>query len=128
VSAGISALKTVSRELSTGWTTREPAPDVPRVSLRQLTAASWLSPYQEMDVTRYIKTVEERIVNGVRQALHTHGYQTEQFEQHVYQVSGGSVFVQAMSGGSVATGPNGSATSHNTAPAPAHGTPSTDPS
>ncbi|MDQ1023682.1 hypothetical protein QF035_001264 [Streptomyces umbrinus] len=128
VSAGISALKTVSRELGTGWSTREPAPDVPRVSLRQLTATSWLSPYQEMDVTRYIKTVEERIVNGVRQALHAHGYQTEQFEQHVYQVSGGSVFVQAMSGGSVATGPHGSATSHNTAPAPAHGTPSTDPS
>lgn len=85
------------------------APDVPRVSLRELAGNGRLSPLQEMDATRYIKTVQERIVNGMRQALTEHSYHTDQFEQHVYQVSGGSVFIQEMSGGAVATGSHGRA-------------------
>jgi len=125
VSAAIGGLKHICREISAGWSLREPPPDVPRVSLRELASAPRLSPFQEMDVTRYIKTIQERIVNGVREALHDHGYETDQFEQHIYQLSGGSVFVQDMSGGSIATGSHGSA-SHTSAPA--HTAPHTDPS
>ncbi|WP_221350745.1 hypothetical protein [Streptomyces beigongshangae] len=124
VSTGLGALSTLAREIAAGWSDRDPAPDVPRVSLRQLASTAQLSPYQEMDTARYIKTVQERVVNGMRQALRSHGYQTDQFEQHVYQLSGGSVFIQDMSGGAVATGSQSSATAHTT-PAPAHGTPRT---
>ncbi|MFE7030536.1 hypothetical protein ACFU9Y_09510 [Streptomyces sp. NPDC057621] len=123
VSTALGALGTLIREIGTGWSDREADPDVPRVSLRQLACTTDLSPYQEMDVTRYIKTVQERIVNGMREALQSHGYRTDQFEQHVYQLSGGSVFVQDMSGGAVATGSHGSATAHGNAPASANGTP-----
>ncbi|MFJ2262874.1 hypothetical protein ACIOKD_31975 [Streptomyces sp. NPDC087844] len=123
VSTALGALRTLAREVGSSWSDRETDPDVPRVSLRQLAGTTGLSPYQEMDVTRYIKTVQERIVNGMREALQSHGYRTDQFEQHVYQVSGGSVFVQDMSGGAVATGSHGNATAHNNAPAAPNGTP-----
>ncbi|WP_328492259.1 hypothetical protein OHS59_05485 [Streptomyces sp. NBC_00414] len=122
VSTAVGALRTIVGEITTGWSDRETTPDVPRVSLRQLASTTGLSPFQEMDVTRYVKTVQERIVNGMREALRSHGYRTDQFEQHVYQLSGGSVFVQDMSGGAVATGSHGNATAHNNAPAQANGT------
>ncbi|MCX4238212.1 hypothetical protein [Streptomyces ortus] len=123
VSTALGALRTLAREFGTGWSDREADPDVPRVSLRQLAGTTRLSPYQEMDATRYIKTVQERIVKGMREALQSHGYRTDQFEQHVYQLSGGSVFVQDMSGGAVATGRHGHATAHTNPPAGTNGTP-----
>ncbi|GGX57437.1 hypothetical protein [Streptomyces fructofermentans] len=125
VDTAIGALGTIARDIGTGWSDRDSVPDVPRFSLRQVAGTKGLSPYQEMDVTRYIKTIQERIVNGVRQALQEHGYQTDQFEQHVYQLGGGSVFIQDMSGGAVSTGRHGSAHAHPSAPA--HGAPRTDP-
>ncbi|MEU4654031.1 hypothetical protein AB0G32_08825 [Streptomyces sp. NPDC023723] len=117
VDAAVGALGT----LRGTWSARfggEPLPDVPRVSLRALASAKRLSVFQEMDATRYVKTIQERIVNGVREALKTHGYRTEEFEQHVYQLSGGSVFVGAMSGGAIATGRHGSATHTDNGAAP----------
>ncbi|MFB8760473.1 hypothetical protein [Streptomyces nigra] len=116
----IGALGGLRREIASGWSEGAEPPDVPRVSLRALAAQQRLSRFQDMDAERYIKTVEERIVGGVRTALREHGYRTEEFEQHIYQVSGGGVFIQDMSGGSVATGSHGQATSH-TAPPPGGG-------
>ncbi|MFF6996450.1 hypothetical protein ACFY93_16070 [Streptomyces sp. NPDC008313] len=118
LSTGIGALATVASAF-TANAADERTPDVPRMSLRQLAAGTALSPFQNMDADRYIKTVEERIVNGVRQALKEHGYRTDEFEQHVYQVSGGGVFINDMSGGAVSTGSHGSA-SHTTNPGPPH--------
>ncbi|MEU1518398.1 hypothetical protein ABZ490_40705 [Streptomyces sp. NPDC005811] len=124
VDAGIGGLATLRNTVATGWSEREPLPDVPRLSLRVLAGDKGLSAFQRMDSTRYVKTIQERIVNGVREALKAHGYRTEEFEQHVYQLSGGSVFIKDMSGGAVATGSHGRAT-HNDPPQPPPSAPPT---
>ncbi|MFD4570776.1 hypothetical protein ACFWNK_03370 [Streptomyces sp. NPDC058417] len=117
VDAGIGGFATARDAVTVGWSDRTDQPDVPRVSLRELVSTDGLSGFQRMDASRYVKTIQERIVNGVREALKSHGYRTEEFEQHVYHLSGGSVFIKDMSGGAVATGSHGSAT-HHTAPPP----------
>jgi hypothetical protein len=122
VNCAIGALGSLYREITSGWFDGEELPDVPRVSLRALAAQKDLSRFQEMDAERYIKTVQERIVGGVRVALREHGYRTEEFEQHIYQVSGGGVFIKDMSGGAIATGSHGQASSR-TSPAPGTGLP-----
>lgn len=118
VDTGIGGLATLRNAVTTGWKDSEALPDVPRVSLRELVSTDRLSAFQRMDSTRYVKTIQERIVNGVREALKAHGYRTEEFEQHVYQLSGGSVFIKDMSGGAVATGSHGSAAHHTGTPSP----------
>lgn len=117
VDTGIGGLATLRSALMTGWKDSEEPPDVPRVSLREVASTQGLSAFQRMDSTRYVKTIQERIVNGVREALKAHGYRTEEFEQHVYQLSGGSVFIKDMSGGAVATGSHGHAAHHAGTPA-----------
>jgi hypothetical protein len=39
-----------------------------------------------MDVSRYIKSVQDRIASGVRDALDERGFRTERFEQLIMQV------------------------------------------
>ncbi|GGO52444.1 hypothetical protein GCM10012287_36790 [Streptomyces daqingensis] len=85
------------------------APDAPLVSIRELAGTSELSLFQEMDVSRYIKTVQDRIASGVRDALEQHGYRTDRFEQQIVNVRDGGVFIKEMSGGAVATGEHGRA-------------------
>lgn len=116
LAVGLGAAASFGSEIRTEVANRDPAPDVPRVSLRQVASTQALSPFQEMDVARYIKTIQDRIVNGMRDALKNHGYRTDRFEQHVYQVSGGSVFIGEMSGGAVATGTHGRASHSDSAP------------
>lgn len=122
VSCAIGALGSVYREIASGWSDGDEPPDVPRVSLRAAAAQKDLSIFQETDAERYIKTIQERIAGGVRVALREHGYRTEEFEQHIYQVSGGGVFIKDMSGGAIATGSHGQASSR-TSPAPGTGLP-----
>ncbi|MGJ5761038.1 hypothetical protein [Streptomyces galbus] len=118
VESGLGGFATLRSTLTARRSDRDRLPDVPRVSLRALACTGRLSAFQEMDSTRYVKTIQERIVNGLREALKAHGYRTEEFEQHVYQLSGGSVFIQDMSGGAVATGSHGSAAHHAAGPQP----------
>lgn len=122
VSCAIGALGSIYREIASGWSDGDEPPDVPRVSLRAAAAQKDLSIFQETDAERYIKTIQERIAGGVRVALREHGYRTEEFEQHIYQVSGGGVFIKDMSGGAIATGSHGQASSR-TSPAPGTGLP-----
>lgn len=122
VTCAIGALGSVYREIASGWSDGDEVPDVPRVSLRAAAAQKDLSIFQETDAERYIKTIQERIAGGVRVALREHGYRTEEFEQHIYQVSGGGVFIKDMSGGAIATGSHGQASSR-TSPAPGTGLP-----
>ncbi|NKQ26690.1 hypothetical protein [Streptomyces galbus] len=116
VESGLGGFATLRSTLTARRSDADRLPDVPRVSLRALACTGRLSAFQEMDSTRYVKTIQERIVNGLREALKAHGYRTEEFEQHVYQLSGGSVFIQDMSGGAVATGSHGSAAHHAAGP------------
>ncbi|MGK5631478.1 hypothetical protein [Streptomyces sp. URMC 123] len=83
---------------------RRALPDGPATSVRELGSTTDISLFQEMDVARYVKTVQDRIISGVHEALRARGYDTGEFEQQIVNVSGGGVFIGSMSGGAVATG------------------------
>ncbi|MET7935101.1 hypothetical protein [Streptomyces sp. NPDC005322] len=70
-------------------------PDGPWASVRQLGSDTGASLFQEMDVSRYLKSVEDRVANGVRRALDEAGWETGEFEQKVINVSGGGVFIES---------------------------------
>ncbi|MEU5974852.1 hypothetical protein [Streptomyces sp. NPDC047315] len=61
-----------------------------------LTAEEKASLFQEMDVSRYLKSIQDRITDGVSQALREAGWQTEEFEQKIVHVSGG-VYIDSAS-------------------------------
>ncbi|MFF1479581.1 hypothetical protein ACFVYD_18800 [Streptomyces sp. NPDC058301] len=88
---------------------RHAPPDGPATSVRELGSTDDLSVFQDMDVKRYVRTVQDRIASGVREALRAKEYETGDFEQQVITVSGGGVFIGSMSGGAVATGDQASA-------------------
>ncbi|MFF1379305.1 hypothetical protein [Streptomyces sp. NPDC058308] len=121
VAAGASAIRTVIA-LFRVWLAdpRRAVPDGPETSVREQGSAEQVSLMQEMDISRYVKTVQDRIISGVREALRTQGYETGEFEQQIVNVSSGGVFVGAMSGGAVATGDHARA-HHSARPGPAHG-------
>ncbi|MFF1692019.1 hypothetical protein ACFVXC_00045 [Streptomyces sp. NPDC058257] len=121
VAAGASAIRTLIA-LFRVWLAdpRRAIPDGPETSVREQGSAEQVSLMQEMDISRYVKTVQDRIISGVREALRTQGYETGEFEQQIVNVSSGGVFVGAMSGGAVATGDRASA-HHSSRPGPAHG-------
>ncbi len=84
----------------TAWEAPERgAPGAPLVSVRELGSAEGFSLFQEMDVSRYVKTVQDRIASGVRDALELSGFRTDRFEQYVVNVSDGGLFIGGMSGG-----------------------------
>ncbi|MEU9043542.1 MULTISPECIES: hypothetical protein [unclassified Kitasatospora] len=95
----------------------------PVVSLREAATTSTISIFQELDVIRYLKSIEERIIEGVRVALERSGYETDRFEQTVIQVMEGGVHIGSMSGGAVATN-GGTAQSGAVAAPPSGGKPS----
>jgi hypothetical protein len=67
------------------------APDAPLVSVRELASTTELSLFQEMDMSRYIKTIQDRIASGVRDSLELCGFRTDRFEQQIVDVSEGSL-------------------------------------
>lgn len=100
VVAGFSMLRTLAQCLRT-WLARpeQAPPDAPLVSVREMGSTDRLSLFQEMDVSRYIKTVEDRIASGVREALRRSGCETGSFEQNIFNVAAGGQFIGQMSGG-----------------------------
>ncbi|MFI0979923.1 hypothetical protein ACH4SP_23330 [Streptomyces sp. NPDC021093] len=61
-------------------------PDGPARAVRELGSDVDASLFQEMDFSRYLKSVEDRVAGGVKAALHDAGWQTEEFVQQVNQV------------------------------------------
>lgn len=100
VLAGFSMVRTLVQCLRT-WLARpeQAPPDAPLVSVREMGSTDRLSLFQEMDVSRYIKTVEDRIASGVREALRRSGCETGSFEQNIFNVAAGGQFIGQMSGG-----------------------------
>nr|WP_229928537.1 hypothetical protein [Kitasatospora xanthocidica] len=92
----------------------------PVLSLREAATSASVSIFQELDVSRYLKSIEERIIEGVRTALERTGYETDRFEQTVVQVMQGGIHIGSMSGGAVATN-GGTAQSGTPAPPPSGG-------
>ncbi|GAA3868202.1 hypothetical protein GCM10023084_21640 [Streptomyces lacrimifluminis] len=62
-------------------------PDGPGLSVRELGSVSLGSDFQEMDVLRYLKNVQDRVANGVRVALAESGYQTGEFMQKIVNIN-----------------------------------------
>lgn len=63
-----------------------------------------------MDVARYIRTLQDRIGEGVRDALQAHGYRTDRLEQNITNIHNSGLYIKEMSGGALATGAHGQAT------------------
>ncbi|WP_208870233.1 hypothetical protein, partial [Streptomyces monomycini] len=72
--------------------------DGPAASVRELGSDGDASLFQEMDVTRYLKSIQDRVAGGVRSALYEAGWQTYEFEQRVVNVTNGGVFIESAQG------------------------------
>ncbi|EGX61510.1 hypothetical protein SZN_02202 [Streptomyces zinciresistens K42] len=114
--ASIRSLATLGHGAAYGWQLlaggyANALPDGPAVSVRELAAARSGSLFQQMDVDRYLRSVQDRIANGVRTALADHGYQTGEFVQKVVNISRGGVHIDSVAGSTFAVGSHARASS-----------------
>ena len=84
-------------------------PDGPALSVRELGAAPAGSLFQDMDVERYLKSVQDRIAHGVKAALAESGYRTGEFVQKIVNVSNGGVNIDSVERSTFAVGEHASA-------------------
>ncbi|KAB1146057.1 hypothetical protein F7R91_17250 [Streptomyces luteolifulvus] len=96
-------------------------PDGPSVSVRELGSVPTGSLFQEMDVARYLKSVQDRVANGVRTALAESGYKTGEFVQKIVNISNGDVNIGRIEGSTFAVGSHASASSTTGGAAPQKG-------
>ncbi len=89
-------------------------PDGPAVSVRELGSVAVGSLFQEMDVSRYLKSVQDRVANGVRAALAESGYQTGEFVQKIVNISKGGVNIDRVDSSTFAVGSHATASSTTT--------------
>ncbi|KOG11374.1 MULTISPECIES: hypothetical protein [Streptomyces] len=73
-------------------------PEGPLVSVRELGSDDEASLFQEMDVSRYLKSIQDRVANGVTVALRQAGYETAEFEQKIVHVAEGGTFIENTKG------------------------------
>ncbi|WP_167157512.1 hypothetical protein [Streptomyces sp. MBT27] len=95
----IEALAVVVRAVASLWRRltgghARALPDGPARSVRELAAAPGTSLFQAMDYRRYVKSIEDRVTSGVRNALYEAGYDTGQFEQKIVNVAQGGVMIE----------------------------------
>jgi len=79
---------TLGRGAVSGWTVLTAGSsgaltDGPEMSIRQLGADDEASLFQDMDINRYLKSIQDRVTGGVRLALREAGWQTDEFEQKI---------------------------------------------
>ncbi|WP_018544012.1 hypothetical protein [Streptomyces sp. LaPpAH-108] len=84
-------------------------PEGPALSVRELGSRPDGSLFQEMDVARYLKSVQDRVAHGVRSALAESGYETGEFVQKVVNISNGDVNIGRVEGSTFAVGSHASA-------------------
>lgn len=87
-------------------------PEGPGLSVRELAAQDEGSLFHLMDLDRYLKTIQDRVVGGVTVALHEAGWHTREFAQRAVYVAEGGVFIQSVNGSAFSVGGTGH---HNTA-------------
>ncbi|WSQ11359.1 hypothetical protein OG604_28435 [Streptomyces sp. NBC_01231] len=91
-------------------------PDGPALSVRELGSARVASTFQDMDVSRYLKSVQDRVAHGVRAALDESGYRTGEFVQKIVNISGGGVNIEGgVEGSTFAVGSHAKASSSTSA-------------
>lgn len=81
-------------------------PDGPKRSVRELGSDPDASLFQEMDISRYLNSVQDRVATGVRQALQEAGWHTDEFEQQIVNVAQGGIFIGSAKGSAFAVGDN----------------------
>ncbi|MEU5464914.1 hypothetical protein ACH41C_06320 [Streptomyces althioticus] len=96
-------------------------PDGPALSVRELAAAPAGSTFQEMDVARYLRSVQDRIGRGVRLALGEAGYETGEFVQKIVNISSGAVHIGRADNSSFAFGDHARAQTTTGGPVPQKG-------
>ena len=101
-------------------------PDGPALSVRELGSARVGSTFQDMDVSRYLESVQDRVAHGVRAALDESGYRTGEFVQKIVNISGGGVNIEGgVEGSTFAVGSHARASSATSATPSASDTPAT---
>ncbi|GAA3769148.1 hypothetical protein [Streptomyces chiangmaiensis] len=96
-------------------------PDGPALSVRELGSTGDRSLFQDMDVDRYLKSVQDRVAHGVRAALAESGYRTGEFVQRIVNISNGGVHIGHVEGSTFAVGEHASASATTGGPAPQKG-------
>ncbi|MCS0634213.1 hypothetical protein NX801_00735 [Streptomyces sp. LP05-1] len=79
-------------------------PEGPALSVRELAAQRAGSLFHLMDAHRYLRTIQERVVSGVAQALHEAGWHTEEFARRAVHVAEGGVYIQSVSASAFSIG------------------------
>jgi hypothetical protein len=111
VAAAVSLAGTIASLFRTWLTDPAVLPgEAPVASVRELGSKEEVSLFQEMDISRYVKTIQDRIASGVTDALEECGYETDRFTQQIFNISEGGMFIGQMSGGAVAQGSGAAAT------------------
>ncbi|MFG3427449.1 hypothetical protein [Streptomyces californicus] len=97
-SSAVHALVVLGRGAASGWKLLTAGnagalAEGPAFSVRELGADDEASLFQDMDVDRYLKSIEDRVNGGVRLALRETGYETDEFEQKIVNIGAGGVFI-----------------------------------
>ncbi|MEV7420448.1 hypothetical protein [Streptomyces sp. NPDC089919] len=90
-------------------------PAGPKEAVRELASDLDSSLFQDMDVVRYLKTIQDRVTGGVKLALYEAGWQTGEFEQKIVNLGAGATYVEEVHDSAVNFGAQGSATVANDA-------------
>ncbi|MGY0069311.1 hypothetical protein ACWZEH_21490 [Streptomyces sp. QTS137] len=94
----------------------------PALSVRELAAVGAGSTFQDMDVRRYLRSIQDRVGHGVRLALAEAGYETGEFVQKIVNISNGAVNINRVDGSTFAIGAHARAAAATTGgPAPRRG-------
>ncbi|MER6321059.1 hypothetical protein [Streptomyces coelicoflavus] len=120
------SLVTLGRGLVYGWRLLTGGhagalPAGPAVSVRELAAAPAGSTFQEMDVSRYLRSIQDRVSHGVRLALGDAGFETGEFVQKIVNLSNGSTYIGNAEGATFAVGDKSNVSSTTGGPAPQKG-------
>ncbi|MER6628120.1 hypothetical protein ABT301_07755 [Streptomyces sp. NPDC000987] len=97
-------------------------PDGPELSVRELGSAPAGSLFQDMDVARYLRSLQDRVANGVRAALAECGYETGEFVQKIVNISNGDVNIGRVDNSTFAVGSHATASTASTASSVSGGT------
>lgn len=79
-------------------------PEGPRVSVRDLASQDNGSLFHLMDLDRFLKTIQDRVVGGTVLALHEAGWHTEEFAARAVNVAEGGTFIQSVNGSTFSIG------------------------
>lgn len=103
------SVTTLARGLASWWRIATAGhggarPEGPRLSVRELASQDNGSLFHLMDLDRFLKTVQDRVVGGVVLALHEAGWHTEEFAERAVNVAEGGVFIRSVNGSAFSVG------------------------